>query len=632
MNLFLFLLIGGAVLYWFCFRKGKKNRKDRTKLEERNIIPINPTTSKQVPQQEEVIHLPIVLADEAGKPYREVTKIRENPRHTYIWGRLKGKYWGEQNKELNEHYDHSSFYDFSIYELEVIDAIFAQIPFDPMHDKLFPREKLPEILPVQLEKDGVFYGVNVHHPQLGYVTSVRKLHQQHENMVFGTISGYITGYILDFIEEGYVEQQYLEPEVVTESITKEATNLSTPESYLETAYPTGKVEYDGIYKRLEYYQHYQTKHQYRAWGKWVLNSTYSPASSGGCLTDVLGALGLFLGFFVVLALLPRLAIFIPFLFLLVLLVLFGKYIKWITGFFGLLLVLLFVRAIVGQGRQRAVVIPEQHAVNHTRRDRQRIPVDRATKDKKVINKANISKRRKVHVQSDTLITHYHRWKDYEGTSYNGHYTMRISDYNRAKAFKNNLPSMNTLADYDTNVQRLARNESNQLTSLYTMFDTLAMEKHLDRIHFSDMVVSFVQHIPYTLVLPYDCDPNLYHSDFVRKYLVSANFRCEGHARFGINSPIEFLTHLKGDCDSRTLLLYTILTHYQYDVVMLSSEFYGHALLGVNLPYGGFKFPGTYSTYTLWETTSHYPAGVIAPQLQQLNHWRICLKNKQYELQ
>jgi hypothetical protein len=135
-------------------------------------------------------------------------------------------------------------------------------------------------------------------------------------------------------------------------------------------------------------------------------------------------------------------------------------------------------------------------------------------------------------------------------------------------------------------------------------------------------------MPYSLILDNGCDPALYSDRFVRSYLSDTDARCVGYQRFGIHTPLEFLYTIDGDCDSRTLLLYTILSHYDFDVAILSSEHYGHSILGVNLPIQGIALKHQNQRYVVWETTSQgTKPGFIPNQFSNLNYWRISLKSK-----
>jgi len=75
-------------------------------------------------------------------------------------------------------------------------------------------------------------------------------------------------------------------------------------------------------------------------------------------------------------------------------------------------------------------------------------------------------------------------------------------------------------------------------------------------------------------------------------------------------------------------LYTLLANYGYDVVLLSSEFYNHSILGVNLPLRGLAYYYQNQRYILWETTApDTKPGVLPSEITNLNYWRITLKSK-----
>ena len=89
-----------------------------------------------------------------------------------------------------------------------------------------------------------------------------------------------------------------------------------------------------------------------------------------------------------------------------------------------------------------------------------------------------------------------------------------------------------------------------------------------------------------------------------------------------------MSSLNGDCDSRTLLLYTMFTHYGYDVALFSSEYYNHSIIGVNLPINGIAYKNGNQRYVLWETTApNIRAGFLPKEISNLNYWRISLKSK-----
>jgi hypothetical protein len=233
---------------------------------------------------------------------------------------------------------------------------------------------------------------------------------------------------------------------------------------------------------------------------------------------------------------------------------------------------------------------------------------------------------------DSIIKRFRKWKDYEGKYYEGTYTIRLKDYNLAKEFKNNISLYGESKDsYDQIISKLKENDNPKLHGIYHMFDSIQKANKLNPKHFAEMVVTFVQDIPYAIVLSDGCDPSLYDDRFTRNFLINNKGNCDGYQRFGINTPVEFITQLKGDCDTRTLLLYTILSHYKYDVAVMSSEFYGHSILGINLPYNGLSYNYNNQKYILWETTAFgSKPGIISNEISNTNYWRISLKSKLYE--
>jgi len=155
---------------------------------------------------------------------------------------------------------------------------------------------------------------------------------------------------------------------------------------------------------------------------------------------------------------------------------------------------------------------------------------------------------------------------------------------------------------------------------------------MDNKTFAESIVTCVQDIPYTLILEKACDPSLYNDHFVNEYL-SKGGNCHPNVKYGILSPVEFAATLHGDCDTRALLLFMILNHYEYDVAMLSSEVYRHAVIAINLPYLGTSKNINGKRYVLWETTqAGIPPGVFPSEISNMNLWSFNLISKSYPLQ
>ncbi|MBN2735764.1 MAG: hypothetical protein JXR70_02205 [Spirochaetales bacterium] len=93
--------------------------------------------------------------------------------------------------------------------------------------------------------------------------------------------------------------------------------------------------------------------------------------------------------------------------------------------------------------------------------------------------------------------------------------------------------------------------------------------------------------------------------------------------YGIYTPLEVMETRKGDCDSRALLLYLLLHDLGYEVCLMYSDYYEHAMLGLAYVGGGdaLKYGGV--SYNFVETTSAgWEIGQLPPEFTNLNHWSI----------
>jgi hypothetical protein len=231
--------------------------------------------------------------------------------------------------------------------------------------------------------------------------------------------------------------------------------------------------------------------------------------------------------------------------------------------------------------------------------------------------------------TDSLIVHHRIWKDYDGNRYEGDIWVTVRDFKQSSYFKNNLSiQSSSIIAYDKVLLDLKNQDSSKLYGVYKLLDSIRASNNQTDIQFAETMVSFIQDIPYSLVLDNACNANLYDDQFTKAYLLNQQGDCEGYQKFGINSPIEFIGTLKGDCDTRSLLLYTMFSHYKYDVAVLSSELYSHSILAINLPVSGKSFTANSKRYVVWETTSPgIKAGLIPEEISDFNNWRISLISK-----
>lgn len=549
-----------------------------------------------------------IYTDENGQ-YKLVEKTREKPRRTYIKAVLNGKYWGEIDEHFSNQFAQSKFFDFNIYEVTIYKAKYSEFPFKFKEDYNFPREKLPKLIHTVLQENGKEYEVNLHEPIFANIKFNRKLHQDEGNEVFGTIDAVVTGYILDFTKKIYFEKEYIVPIAEVTSVSK-----VTEPVLAKTNTPTGNVEHNRNYKRTEYfYSDYKKTY----WSEWKYTKPVTTTDNEGCFSSVIGLLAGIIGIAFLLMMLPQMAVILPFFLILFLLNLIpARFFSWLFRIIGILLLLGFIISLFHffSNTSTRTYIPQPIVTEKPEEQKtQTEQID--TLDNKAVN--------------DSIIKHFRVWQDYDGNQYEGTIWTKKSDFVNAKYFKNNFVlNSNSSRAYDEMIYRLKENDKNNLSGVYQLFDSIRQKEQLSNVKFAELIVSFVQDIPYTVIVPDDCNPNLYDDKFIKEYLSSANARCDGFEKFGINSPVEFMSNLNGDCDTRTLLLYTMLAHYGYDVALFSSEYYAHSIIGINLPLSGIAYQYQNQRYILWETTApNIKAGVLPKEISNLNYWRISLKSK-----
>lgn len=221
-----------------------------------------------------------------------------------------------------------------------------------------------------------------------------------------------------------------------------------------------------------------------------------------------------------------------------------------------------------------------------------------------------------------------QWTDNFGNDYAGDLTVRERDFLTlasqplAYRFVADTNYWGGLYDY------LEKRDGPSLDLIMSMFQTIHESKQLNQMEFAEMVVSCIQDIPYSFVFSEACKPAEYYEESIARVLRKCPECCIGNQAFGIQTPVAFLQNLKGDCDTRTVLIYTILKHFNYDVAILNSDFYLHSILGLNIPASGTYKIYNGKKYMLWETTAkYYAAGVLPTSFNDVTHWNIVLTSK-----
>jgi len=218
-------------------------------------------------------------------------------------------------------------------------------------------------------------------------------------------------------------------------------------------------------------------------------------------------------------------------------------------------------------------------------------------------------------RKQTFLKNSMKWSAYDNENYSFNYSIRQSDYEAAKNNRSNYIGNTWGEIYDN----LYLNDKQMLSGIYRKFDSL--RPGYNALDFARLIVSSVQEVPYTWILIESCEdaPN-------STEIHSSGYECLGNIRnYAVLSPTEFMVTHKGDCDTKSLVLYTILKKFNYDVHILISEQYAHAMLGINIPAAGSYISSTGTKYYVWETTvKGMDVGIMAPQYNNLSFWNVAL--------
>ena len=227
-----------------------------------------------------------------------------------------------------------------------------------------------------------------------------------------------------------------------------------------------------------------------------------------------------------------------------------------------------------------------------------------------------------------LASHKRSWIDYLGNTYYGELNVTMEDYYAATKFHQNMDIKYPTEDFWGKVYAQIHNQdTDKLHLIYNELERLGRALKLDRRSFAEMVVSCIQDIPYALVFQEPCLAPETYELYIQKILKECPDCCIGNQKYGIQTPVAFMANLKGDCDTRTLIIFTILNHFGYDVAILNSEFYRHSIFGINLPAKGLYKSHYNKRYYLWETTNKYfKIGELPNQINDVRYWHVVLTN------
>jgi|TARA_R110000868_G_scaffold267298_1_gene526575 hypothetical protein len=221
--------------------------------------------------------------------------------------------------------------------------------------------------------------------------------------------------------------------------------------------------------------------------------------------------------------------------------------------------------------------------------------------------------------------HHVKWKDYDSIPYEIDLVINSDLVKNATNYKNSQPNITSEASYTNLLSNLYhKSKKDDYVRVLQKLDSIRLTNNIEKTHFSEVMVSMVQTIPYYAIVEKSCNPFSYQDPMIRELLLKKP--CEPNIRHGIKAPAEFLMNLKGDCDSRTIFLYGLLKSRGYDVVIFGSQKYKHSVLGIalssDMPH--FKIINN-KKYYLWEVTGkNYIPGKLPTQISDLNYWELNL--------
>ncbi len=208
------------------------------------------------------------------------------------------------------------------------------------------------------------------------------------------------------------------------------------------------------------------------------------------------------------------------------------------------------------------------------------------------------------------------WLDqYSGNNYCLDYTVSSADERSSQQFRNEMEYPAYESDYDywgAVYRKLYDQDKDRLTALQDSILAVIRKREFTESESIHYLVSMVQDIPYHYIMPESCDGHTDHP-------------CVPYQRFGILSPVEFLYQLTGDCDTRTVLLYSLLRNLNFHPVIVNSVEYGHSMLAIDIPTGGDYIDYRGQRFYFWETTATgWQPGMLPPDMNNVDYWNIAL--------
>jgi hypothetical protein len=219
------------------------------------------------------------------------------------------------------------------------------------------------------------------------------------------------------------------------------------------------------------------------------------------------------------------------------------------------------------------------------------------------------------------IRHHRVWKDLDDSQHALTFAIRGRDNDESFNYRDNVEVAEdgTEKGFWHNLYLdLYDHDKSVLQPLTDSLMALAVKDGLKDGRLVYAAVSMIQDVKYSYIL--QSDSCFAHTDYP----------CVPIQRYGVLSPVEFMYSLSGDCDTRTLLLFTLLKGLGYDPIIVNSYQYKHSMLAVDIPTTGDFFIHKGRKFYFWETTAKgWLPGMLPPDMNNPDYWTIILD---YEFQ
>jgi hypothetical protein len=226
-----------------------------------------------------------------------------------------------------------------------------------------------------------------------------------------------------------------------------------------------------------------------------------------------------------------------------------------------------------------------------------------------------------------LVRHHRSWEE-SGNAFEADLSLLESEFRQSQKNHDRLEvyDWQDATDYWRQVYvGMVNHDAGYLSRIVENFRMLQREKKLSVAELAKATVSCVQNIPYVLIHKDACESfSALGESYARLH---AEHPCKPDIKFGLQAPAEFVYDLKGDCDTRSVMLFTVLHKMGYKVAVLNSDAYGHSILGVAMPGNGLHKYHKGVKYYVWETTApNWRLGVLSPSMNDMANWEVVLAN------